>query len=111
MHPLVLAIVSPDAASTVGAFERFTSTASVGELTEAAKLLHGLAVDPDGNAYQRVRAAFFAHAIYRYVVPLVPLTLAIADDRREVRNGLLAFNVGFGVLMILAFVTYNRLTV
>jgi Gpi18-like mannosyltransferase len=51
------------------------------------------------------------HGIYRYVVPLVPLTIAIADDRREVREGLLAFNIAFGVLMILAFVTYNRLTV
>ena len=51
------------------------------------------------------------HGIYRYVVPLVPLSVAIADDRREVRDGLLAFNIGFGVLMILAFVTYNRLTV
>jgi hypothetical protein len=51
------------------------------------------------------------HGIYRYVVPLVPLSIAIADDRREVRDGLLAFNIGFGVLMILAFVTYNRLTV
>jgi Gpi18-like mannosyltransferase len=51
------------------------------------------------------------HGIYRYVVPLVPLSIAIADDRREVRDGVLAFNIGFGVLMILAFVTYNRLTV
>ena len=51
------------------------------------------------------------HGIYRYVVPLIPLTIAIADDRREIRDGLLAFNIAFGVLMLLAFVTYNRLTV
>lgn len=51
------------------------------------------------------------HGTYRYVVPLVPLTMALADDRREVRDGMLALNIAFGVLMILAFVTYNRLTV
>jgi len=51
------------------------------------------------------------HGTYRYIVPLVPLTIAIANDRREVRDRLIAFNIAFGVLMILAFVTWNRLTV
>jgi Gpi18-like mannosyltransferase len=51
------------------------------------------------------------HGVYRYVVPLVPLTLALADDRAGVRHAIIAINLVFGVLMILAFVTNNRLTV
>jgi hypothetical protein len=51
------------------------------------------------------------HGIYRYVVPLVPLTLALAEDRDDVRHGVIAVNLVFGVLMILAFVTHNRITV
>jgi hypothetical protein len=49
--------------------------------------------------------------IYRYMVPLVPLTLALAEDRHEVRYRMIAFNLVLGVLMLLAFVTENRLTV
>ena len=49
--------------------------------------------------------------IYRYVVPLVPLTLALAEDRHDVRHRMIAFNLVLGVLMILAFVTWNRLAV
>jgi Gpi18-like mannosyltransferase len=49
--------------------------------------------------------------IYRYVVPLVPLTLALADDRDDIRRNLIAFNLVLAVLMILAFVTENRITV
>jgi len=48
---------------------------------------------------------------YRYMVPLVPLSIAIANDRREIRDPLIAFNIAFGVLMIVAFVTWNRLVV
>lgn len=51
------------------------------------------------------------HGIYRYMVPLVPLTLALAEDRPGVRHAIIAINLVFGVLMILAFVTNNRLTV
>jgi hypothetical protein len=51
------------------------------------------------------------HGVYRYMVPLVPLTLALADDRADVRHAIIAINLVFGVLMILAFVTHNRLTV
>ena len=51
------------------------------------------------------------HGTYRYVVPLIPLTLAMADDRPDIRHRMIALNIGFGVLMILAFVTWNRLTV
>jgi len=49
--------------------------------------------------------------IYRYMVPLVPLTLALAEDRHEMRYRMIAFNLVLGVLMLLAFVTENRLTV
>lgn len=49
--------------------------------------------------------------IYRYVVPMVPLTLALAGDRDDVRRGVVAFNLVLGVLMILAFVTWNRVVV
>ena len=51
------------------------------------------------------------HGTYRYIVPLVPLTLALSQDRPEIQNRLMALNIAFGVLMILAFVTWNRLTV
>jgi hypothetical protein len=49
--------------------------------------------------------------IYRYMVPLIPLTLAIARDRDNVRHGVIALNLILGVLMLLAFVTNNRLAV
>jgi len=51
------------------------------------------------------------HGTYRYVVPLIPLSIAVAGDRPATRNGLIAFNLVFGALMLLAFVTWNRLTV
>lgn len=51
------------------------------------------------------------HGIYRYVVPLVPLTIALAQDRDDVRRAVIAINLIFGVIMILAFVTGNRITV
>lgn len=49
--------------------------------------------------------------IYRYVTPLVPLTLAIASDTSPMRRRIVAFNLVFATLMILAFVTRNRLAV
>ena len=49
--------------------------------------------------------------IYRYVMPLVPLTLAIAQDRDHVRRGVIAFNVILGVWMLLAFVSNHNWTV
>ena len=51
------------------------------------------------------------HGIYRYVMVLVPMTLALADDRDDVRAGIIAINLIFGTIMILAFVTNNRLVV
>jgi len=49
--------------------------------------------------------------IYRYVTPLVPLTLAIANDTSPYRTRLVAFNIAFAILMMLAFVTHNRFAV
>ncbi len=49
--------------------------------------------------------------IYRYVVPLVPLALALTDERPAVRHAFIALNLVFGTIMILAFVTNNRLAV
>ena len=52
------------------------------------------------------------HGIYRYVMVLVPLTLAVAnDDHRHLRTALIAINLVFGTIMILAYVTNNRLVV
>jgi hypothetical protein len=49
--------------------------------------------------------------IYRYVVPLIPLTLALSDDRPALRTMFVAINIVFATIMILAFVTNNRLAV
>lgn len=52
------------------------------------------------------------HGIYRYVAVLVPLTLALADDERDdLRATIVAINLVFGTIMILAYVTNNRLVV
>lgn len=51
------------------------------------------------------------HGIYRYVLVLVPMTLALAEERRDVQLFFLGVNLVFGAVMILAFVTNNRLTV
>jgi Gpi18-like mannosyltransferase len=49
--------------------------------------------------------------IYRYITPLMPLTLAVASDRDQWRQPILIGNVVFATIMILAFVTWNRLAV
>jgi hypothetical protein len=49
--------------------------------------------------------------VYRYVVPLVPLMLALGDERPALRYAIVALNLVFGTIMILAFVTGNRLAV
>jgi hypothetical protein len=51
------------------------------------------------------------HGIYRYVMVLVPLTVAIASDRHGMRAAIIGINLVFGTIMILAFVTNNRLVV
>jgi len=51
------------------------------------------------------------HGIYRYVLVLIPMSLALSTERREVQLFFLAMNLVFGAVMILAFVTNNRLTV
>jgi hypothetical protein len=42
---------------------------------------------------------------------LVPLTLSLADDRDDLRAAIVGINLVFGTIMILAFVTNNRLVV
>jgi hypothetical protein len=52
------------------------------------------------------------HGVYRYVMVLVPMTLALADDERgDLRAAVIGINLVFGTIMILAFVTNNRLVV
>lgn len=51
------------------------------------------------------------HGIYRYVTPLVPLALTVADDRSAWRQPVVVANIVFATIMILAFVTWNRLAV
>jgi hypothetical protein len=51
------------------------------------------------------------HGIYRYMLPLVPLVLALARDRSEVRQTVIGINIAVGVLMVLAFVALRRLAV
>ena len=51
------------------------------------------------------------HGVYRYVTPLVPLALALANDDTEWRQPIVIANIIFAVIMILAFVTWNRLAV
>ena len=51
------------------------------------------------------------HGVYRYVTPMVPLMMAVAADDERTRLGFIGVNLVFGVLMILAFVTNNRLAV
>ena len=51
------------------------------------------------------------HGIYRYVVPLVPIATCLARDRDDVQWTIIGINLVFGAIMILAFVTNNRLAV
>jgi len=56
--------------ANVGRLDRFAARASYAELCRGALALHEFASHGDGNMYQRVRAIFQAHAIYRYLLPL-----------------------------------------
>jgi hypothetical protein len=52
------------------------------------------------------------HGTYRYAMLLVPLLQAIAEDEDErIRFSIVAFNLVLGAIMIVAFVTHNRLVV
>jgi hypothetical protein len=51
------------------------------------------------------------HGIYRYTMPLLPLAIGLSDDTPTVRTAVMVINVIFGTIMILAYVTNNRLTV
>ncbi|HEY3496907.1 MAG TPA: hypothetical protein VGK73_19545 [Polyangiaceae bacterium] len=72
MHPLIRAILEPEAKAKVGALESFVESATYAELVEAPRALHAFAEDTQRNIYQRVRAIFLAHAIYRYHLPRRP---------------------------------------
>lgn len=54
----------------VGRLDRFAAQASFDELCRGAMALHEFASHGDCNMYQRVRALFQAHAMYRYLLPL-----------------------------------------
>jgi hypothetical protein len=72
MHPLIQAILEPEARAKVGALEAFVERASFSDLIDAPRVLHAFAEDPQRNVYQRVRAIFIAYAIYRYHLPRRP---------------------------------------
>jgi hypothetical protein len=55
--------------ANVGRLGRFAAQASYDELWRGALALHEFASRGDSNMYQRVRALFQAHAIYRYLLP------------------------------------------
>ena len=66
---LLDAIRDPRPEARVGRLWDFGSHASFEELQQGALLLHEFAGSSDGNVYERVRALFQAHAIYRYFLP------------------------------------------
>ncbi len=68
-HPLVLAITEPTQAAKVGVLERYGERSDYAALCSAARELHAFAADSERNLYQRVRAIFQAHALYRYLIP------------------------------------------
>lgn len=70
LHPLVQAILEPTQSAKVGVLERFAQRSSYDDLCRAARALHDFAADSERNLYQRVRAIFQAHALYRYLIPL-----------------------------------------
>ena len=68
----VLLEVGAGPEANVGRLDRFAAQASYGELHRGALALHEFASRGTGNMYQRVRAIFQAHAIFRYLLPLRP---------------------------------------
>ncbi|HEX7505120.1 MAG TPA: UTP--glucose-1-phosphate uridylyltransferase, partial [Polyangia bacterium] len=66
---LLDAILDPRPEAKIGCLSDFAASASFEELQQGALLLHEFANSADGNVYQRVRALFQAHAIYRYFLP------------------------------------------
>ncbi|MBN2576213.1 MAG: UTP--glucose-1-phosphate uridylyltransferase [Deltaproteobacteria bacterium] len=62
--------VGAEPEANIGRLDRFAARASFSELCRGAIALHEFASRSDCNMYQRVRALFRAHAIYRYLLPL-----------------------------------------
>jgi UTP--glucose-1-phosphate uridylyltransferase len=69
MHLLVEVIRSASPEARAGALERYCSSASPGELADAARQLHFFAVRPSTSAHQRARALLQAYAIHRFFLP------------------------------------------
>jgi hypothetical protein len=67
---LLEAGATPEA--NVGRLDRLAARASFGELCRGALALQEFVSRGEGNIYERVRAIFQAHAIYRYLLPLRP---------------------------------------
>jgi hypothetical protein len=63
---------NPKPEANVGSLDRFAARASFADLCRGALDLHEFASRGEGNMYQRVRAIFQAHAIYRYFLPQRP---------------------------------------
>jgi hypothetical protein len=63
------AVLNSDPEARVGRLSDFAASATFEELRQGALALHEFASSTDGNVYQRVRALFQAHAIYRYFLP------------------------------------------
>ena len=89
-HPLVLAILEPTQAAKIGVLEYFASSANYADLCEAARVLHTFAADPARNLYQRVRAIFQAHALYRYLIPARSELPRLGEMPRQVQDLLLS---------------------
>jgi hypothetical protein len=89
-HPLIDAIVDPQQTSRIGVLERFAEGASFDELFAAARVLHEFASNAERNVYQRVRAIFQAHALYRYRIPERPELARVGRIPRRGHEALLS---------------------
>ena len=68
-HRLIRAILDPSQEARVGVLESVTRDATWAELEALLRELHAFASASERNLYQRVRAIFQLHALYRYVLP------------------------------------------
>ncbi len=88
-HPLVLAILEPTQTAKIGVLEQFAASADYAGLCHAARALHVFADDPERNLYQRVRAIFQAHALYRYLIPARAELPRLGDMPKDAQDLLL----------------------
>src|SRR5450631_2454479 len=85
---------NPKPEANVGRLDRFAARASFAELCQGALDLHEFASRGDCNVYQRVRAIFQAHAIYRYLLPQRPELPRIGTIPRNGQDLLLRRHFG-----------------